>query len=175
MNLDTLSVMEAEKLTRFSTRVKGKDAVAFILFARISEIRDAYFLSAVGGNSCSPTGDRVPRKKASSHQASRSSHQHTTTGRRCQSVPTPTQAAKWGLQAADLGQRSTCHRRFWPEATDCNLGFREGALPSCYERSAVEPGQGQMRSVGYDTIYAPRISSGGPAISSLQTVHPART
>jgi len=59
MNLDTLSVMEVEKLTRFSTRVKGKDAVAFILFARISEIRDVCFLSAFGGNSGLPTGGRV--------------------------------------------------------------------------------------------------------------------
>lgn len=54
MNLDTLSVTKAEKLTHFSTRVKGKDAVASILFARILEIRDAFSLSPVGGNSCSP-------------------------------------------------------------------------------------------------------------------------
>ncbi len=39
-NLDNLSVMKAEKLTRFSTRVKEEDAVAFILFARIWKIRE---------------------------------------------------------------------------------------------------------------------------------------
>ena len=53
-----------------------------------------------------------------------------------------------GLQAAVFGQDSACHRRFRTEASDWNSGFRRGALHSCSESSAVEPGGGQMGSVG---------------------------
>ena len=38
------------------------------------------------------------------------------------------------------GQDVARHRRFRSEASDWNLGFRGGALHSCSERSAVEPG-----------------------------------
>ena len=55
--------------------------------------------------------------------ANRSPTQHTTRGLRCQSVPTPAQAARQGLQAAVLRQDSACHRRFQSEASDWNLGF----------------------------------------------------
>ena len=80
--------------------------------------------------------------------ANRSPTQQTTRGLRCQSVPTPTRAARQGLHAAVLGQDSVCHRRFRIEASDCNLGFRARALHSWSERSAVEPGEAQMGNVG---------------------------
>ena len=40
------------------------------------------------------------------------------------------------------------HRRLRSVASDWNLGFRGGALHSCWESSAVEPGVGQMGTVG---------------------------
>ena len=55
--------------------------------------------------------------------ANRSPTQQTTRGLRCQSVPTPAQAARQGLQAAVLGQDSAGHRRFRSEANDWNLGL----------------------------------------------------
>lgn len=64
--------------------------------------------------------------------------------------PIPAEADRHGLQAAVLRQDSACHRRFRTEANDRNLGFRRGALHSCSEGSAVEPGKGQMGNVGSD-------------------------
>ena len=67
MNLDTLSVMKAEKLTRFLRRVKNKDAIKPILFARISEIRDtSLYRLAAGSPICLPLCQPVhPRRCAS--------------------------------------------------------------------------------------------------------------
>ncbi len=68
--------------------------------------------------------------------------QQTTRGLRCQSVPTAAQTARQGPQAAVVGQDSACQRRFTKVS-----GW---ALHSCLERSAVEPGEGQMGNVGLD-------------------------
>ncbi len=57
-------------------------------------------------------------------RAIRSPTQQTVRDLRCQSVPTPAQAARQGLQAVVLGQDSARHRRFRSEASDWNLGLR---------------------------------------------------
>ncbi len=44
-----------------------------------------------------------------------------------------------GLQAAVLGQDSARHRRFRSVASDCNLGFRGGALHWYSNGPAMEP------------------------------------
>ena len=62
--------------------------------------------------------------------------------------PHPGPSGPQGHQAAVLMQDLARHRRFQSEASDCNLGFRGGALHSCLESSAMEPGEGQMGNVG---------------------------
>ncbi len=121
---------------------------------------------------CLSTGGRVRRGR---HQGIRSEPPRAGERASLSSWDTRPELARQGLQAAVLGQDSALDRRFRSKTSGLELGLSGGALHSCSESSAVEPGEGQMGNVGYDTIYAPRISSDGPAISSLQTVHPART
>ena len=66
---------------------------------------------------------------------------HTDTRRRAQE-------ARQGLQAAVLGQDSPVTFESGQKSKRLELGFPGGALHSCSESSAVEPGEGQMENVG---------------------------
>ncbi len=62
--------------------------------------------------------------------------------------PHPCPGSPTGPPGHRLGAGLGLHRRLRSEATDWNSGFRRGAVQSCSESSAVEPGEGHMGNVG---------------------------
>ncbi len=79
--------------------------------------------------------------------ANRLPTQQTTRGLRCQSVPTPAQAARKGLKAALPCQESASPTPSPDASPPSGLGTRGGMLCSCSNGPAVESGEGQMGNV----------------------------